>query len=83
LVATSTPELVQQFKSVASNVGAEVYEAKNAEDTNNYVVKLAREHNVKRVVKSKAVVATEIGLNKHLKNAGFEVTETDIEQWIA
>jgi len=47
LVATSTPELVEQFKSVASNVVAVVYEAESAEDANNYVVKLAQEHNVK------------------------------------
>jgi len=83
LVARPTPELVEQFKSVASNVAAVVYEAKGAEDANHYVVKLAQEHNVKRVVKSKSVVATEIGLNKYLEDAGFEVTETDIEGWIA
>jgi L-lactate dehydrogenase complex protein LldF len=47
------------------------------------VVNLAREHKVRRVVKSKSVVATEIGLNKHLEDAGIEVIETDLGEWIA
>jgi len=83
LVATSTPELVEQFKIEASRVGAIIYKAENVEDVNNYVVKLGRERNVQRVVKSKSVVATEIGLNKHLEDAGIEVIETDLREWVA
>jgi L-lactate utilization protein LutB len=82
LAGTSTPELVEQFKAEANRVGTVVYEAKSAEDANNYVLKLAQEHNVKRVVKSKSMVTEEIELNKHLKDAGIEVTETDLGEYI-
>ena len=47
------------------------------------MVNLAREHNVRRVVKSKSVVATEIGLNKHLEDADIELIETDLGEWVA
>lgn len=47
------------------------------------MVNLAREHNVRRVVKSKSVVATEIGLHKHLEDADIEVIETDLGEWVA
>jgi len=38
---------------------------------------------VQRMVKSRSVVATEIGLNKHLEDADIEVIETDLEGWVA
>ncbi|PIZ27309.1 MAG: [Fe-S]-binding protein, partial [Chloroflexi bacterium CG_4_10_14_0_8_um_filter_46_9] len=76
------PQLVQQFKAQATKAGAVVYEAKDAQDVDNYILKLAREHNVKQIVKSKSMVTEEIELNKHLKDAGIEVTETDLGEYI-
>jgi len=76
------PQLVQQFKAQATKAGAVVYEAKDAQDVNNYILKLAQEHNVKQIVKSKSMVTEEIELNKHLKDAGIEVTETDLGEYI-
>ena len=49
-----------------------VYEAKDVDDANNYVLQLAQERNVKHVVKSKSVLAEEIGLRECLENAGIE-----------
>ena len=46
------PQLVEQFKTKATKAGAVVYEARDAADADNYVLKLAQEHNVKHVVKS-------------------------------
>ncbi|GAH99901.1 unnamed protein product, partial [marine sediment metagenome] len=76
------PQLVERFKSEAAKAGAVVYEAKDARDANNYILKLAKERNVKRIVKSKSMVTEEIELNKHLKHAGIEVTETDLGEYI-
>ena len=76
------PQLVEQFKTEASRAGAVVYEAKNAEDANNYLLKLSQERNVKHIVKSKSMLGEEIGLREHLEKAGIEVTETDIGEWI-
>jgi len=76
------PQLVKRFKSEATKAGAVVYEAKDARDANNYILKLAKERNVKRIVKSKSMVTEEIELNKDLKDASIEVTETDLGEYI-
>jgi iron-sulfur cluster protein len=76
------PELVEQFKSQAVKAGAMVYEAEDAEDANDYVLKLAQEHGVKHIVKSKSMLGEEIELREHLEKAGIGVTETDIGEWI-
>ena len=76
------PQLVEQFKTEASRAGAVVYEAKNAGDANNYLLKLSQERNVKHIVKSKSMLGEEIELSEHLEKAGIEVTETDIGEWI-
>ena len=76
------PQLVEQFKTEAAETGAVVYEARDAEDANNYVLKLAQERSVKHIVKSKSMLTEEIGLREHLENAGIDVKETDIGEWI-
>jgi len=82
-MAVNTTELIEQFKTDATRMGAVVYEARDAEDARDYVLKLAQERSVKHVVKSKSVLADEIGLREHLENAGIEVKETDLGEWIA
>lgn len=82
-MAKVATELVEQFKAEAGRTGAVVYEAEGAEDARNCVLALAQGHDVRRVVKSRSVVAEEIGLREHLENAGIEVRETDLAEWIA
>lgn len=77
-----TTELIEQFKAEATRAGAIVYEAKDADDARDYVLKLAQERDVKHVVKSKSAVAADIGLRGYLEKAGIEVKETDLEEWI-
>jgi len=76
------PWLIEQFKAQAAKAGAVVYEAKDAGDATSYVLKLARERGVKRVVKSKSMVTEEIELNKCLEHAGIAVRETDLGEYI-
>jgi iron-sulfur cluster protein len=76
------PRLVEQFKSQAIKGGAVVYQAEDAEDACKYVLKLAHERGVKRIVKSKSMLGEEIELREHLEKAGIGVTETDIGEWI-
>ena len=76
------PQLVEQFKAEATSAGAVVYEAKDADDANDYVLKLAQEHNVRHIVKSKSMLTEEIELRPCLEDAGIEVTETDFGEWI-
>ena len=76
------PQLVEQFKAEATAVGAVVYEAKDAEDANNYVLSLAKERAVKHIAKSKSMLTEEIELREHLEDAGIKVVETDVGEWI-
>jgi len=80
---TGARELAEQFKAEATRAGAVVYEAKDAEDAKDYVLRLAQEHKVKRIVKSKSKVADEIGLREHLESAGIGVRETGLGEWSA
>lgn len=78
----TTRELIERFTTEAITARAIVYEAKDADDVNNYILKLAQERQVKRVVKSKSRLAEEIGLREYLEKNGIEVTETDLGDWI-
>ena len=82
-MTTANTELVERFKAEASRAGAVVYEAKGTKDAGNYVLKLAKERNVKHAVKSKSKVADKLSLRERFEKAGIEVKETDIEEWIA
>ena len=82
-MAIGATELIEQFKAEAIRTGAVVYEAKDAEDASNYVLKLAQERNVKHVVKSKSHLAVDVRLREQFEKSGIEVTETDLGEWIA
>lgn len=82
-MAVNATELVEQFKADATRMGAVVYETEDADGARDYVLKLAQERGVKHVVKSKSLVADEVGLREHLEKAGVEVKETGIGEWIA
>ncbi len=56
--------------------------AEDARAAVNYCLNIAQQHNVKQVVKGKSMVTEEIGLNTALTEAGIEVTETDLGEYI-
>ncbi len=62
--------------------GGYVHWAETAEDANRIVLRIATEHNVKIVVKSKSMATEEIGLNHFLGTAAIEVIETDLGEFI-
>jgi L-lactate dehydrogenase complex protein LldF len=76
------PELVERFADEATKVGCVVHHAATAEDARRIVGDLARQRQVKLVVKSKTMVAEEIGLNPYLEGLGIKVVETDLGEWI-
>ena len=81
-MTAETAQLVEQFKALVSTTGAIFYEAKDALDAREYILKLAQERNVKNVVKSKSSIADDIGLRELLEKAGVKTTEADIGEWI-
>ncbi|MBD5553199.1 MAG: lactate utilization protein, partial [Desulfovibrio sp.] len=75
-------ELYAQFKQEAEKRGAIVHRAKDAEEANEIILKIAQENNCKRVIKSKSMTAEEIQLNPYLEKHGLIVDETDLGEWI-
>jgi len=75
-------ELYEEFKVHAQTAGAKVHVAKNARQANEIITAIARENNVKKIVKAKSMTAEETFLNDHLEKEGFTVTETDLGEWI-
>ncbi|MCX8104134.1 MAG: lactate utilization protein [Candidatus Bipolaricaulota bacterium] len=75
-------DLLEQLQESVTRSGGHFYLAQNAQQANEYLLKLVRERGVKRVVKSKSMVTEELELNKHLEAAGVEVIETDLGERI-
>ena len=75
-------ELYAQFKEQAEKRGVHVHRAATAEEANAIIARIARENDVKRVVKSKSMTAEEIQLNPYLEKEGLIVDETDLGEWI-
>ena len=75
-------ELYAQFKAEAEKRGAHVHLAKDAKEARALIARIARQNNVKYIVKSKSMTAEEIELNPDLEKQGFVVDETDLGEWI-
>lgn len=73
------------LETLATNIrknGGHVFFARDRQAAVNYCLKVARRHRVRRVVKGKSMVSEEIGLNTALADAGIEVSETDLGEYI-
>lgn len=75
-------ELFERFKANAEAAGVKVHVARTAHEANEIIASIARDNDVKRVVKSKSMTAEETFLNDHLEREGLHVTETDLGEWI-
>lgn len=73
--------LYQLSEKVVSN-GGHVYFAKTKEEATHYILQVAQSKNTKKVVKSKSMVTEEIGMNSVLQEAGIQVVETDLGEYI-
>ncbi len=73
---------LEQLESAVTAQGGQVHWAIDAAAASQTVVDLCRKHSAHKVIKSKSMVTEEIALNRHLEDAGFEVTETDLGEYI-
>jgi L-lactate dehydrogenase complex protein LldF len=71
-------ELVQNVRAR----GGKVYFAETAQDAIDYTLKVARENEVKRVVKGKSMISMEIAIDPALEEEGIEVVESDLGEYI-
>ncbi len=75
-------ELADRFEEEATKRGVKVFRAKTGDDLKKYILDLCRERDVKSIVKSKSMASEEVDLNPALEEAGIEVKETDLGEWI-
>jgi L-lactate dehydrogenase complex protein LldF len=75
-------EHIEQLERAVQARGGHVHFADDGADAVEIVKKIIRDRGVERVVKSKSMVTEEMHLNKHLEEAGVEVTETDFGEFI-
>jgi iron-sulfur cluster protein len=80
--ASHFDDLAEQFKLHAEAKGVKVFRTSSPEAVKEYILNLAREKGVKRIVKSKSMASEEIHLNPFLEKAGITVKETDLGEWI-
>ncbi|GAA2709652.1 lactate utilization iron-sulfur protein LutB [Aeromicrobium ponti] len=73
--------LYQLSENVAER-GGHVYFAETAEEASSYIREVIEKKKAKKVVKSKSMVTEEIHLNACLEEAGCEVIETDLGEYI-
>jgi len=75
-------KLLVQFERNITARGATVLWADSAAEANRQVLQIAREHNVKTVVKGKSMVSEEMELNHKLAAAGIRALETDLGEYL-
>jgi L-lactate dehydrogenase complex protein LldF len=75
-------KLLVQFERNLAAKGVTVLWAENAAEANRLVLQIAREHNVRSVVKSKSMLSEELELNQVLCEAGIRPVETDLGEYI-
>jgi iron-sulfur cluster protein len=59
-----------------------VFLATSPEEAQNYILSVAQAQNARLIVKSKSMASEEIHLNARIEQAGMEVCETDLGEWI-
>lgn len=74
--------LLVDFERNITARGATVLYARDATEANELVLQIAREHDVKRVVKGKSMVSEEMELNHSFEAAGIRTVETDLGEYI-
>jgi L-lactate dehydrogenase complex protein LldF len=70
------------LEAAVQSAGGHVHWADTGDDARQIVLQIAKENNVKTVVKSKSMATEEINLNHALEAAGIQTIETDLGEYI-
>jgi L-lactate dehydrogenase complex protein LldF len=73
---------LEQLEEQVLAAGGQVHWAEDAAQAQQIVLEIARQHGVSRVVKVKSMATEEIHLNQALEQAGIQVRETDLGEYI-
>lgn len=81
-ILTRLPDLLEELAETVIHHGGHVCWAATAGDATDYITGIARRIGAGTVVKSKSMASEEIHLNEALEDAGCNVVETDLGEWI-
>jgi L-lactate dehydrogenase complex protein LldF len=73
---------LEQLHANVEKNGGHVHYAAEAEDARRIILDIAKDHDAKRVIKSKSMVSEEINLAHIMEAAGLDVVETDLGEFI-
>ena len=77
------PDYLEQFADNVEKNGGHVFFAQTEQEAQDYVKKITLEKQAKKIVKSKSMVTTEVGLDQMLLELeGVSVMETDLAEFI-
>lgn len=71
-----------QLEESVQQAGGQVHWARDAEEANEIITGLVKQHQVEEVVKVKSITTDEIKLNEALKKEGIQALETDLAELI-
>lgn len=74
--------LLEEFEQKVIESGGHVHWARTGEEATQIIAGLCASVDGHRIIKSKSMVSEEIELNPALESAGYEVTETDLGEYI-
>jgi L-lactate dehydrogenase complex protein LldF len=73
---------LEEFTTKLAARGAKIHWASNGSQAREIILGIIRGKNARSIVKSKAMTAEEIHLNEALEEAGFQVVESDLGEFI-
>jgi iron-sulfur cluster protein len=76
------PQLLGQVEATVCARGGHFFCAATDQEACRYILEVCRHHGAKLVVKGKSITSEEIRLNHVLENAGIEVAESDLAEFI-
>ena len=73
---------LERYEEKVQASGGQVHWAATAEEARAAILKICRDVDAKVVTKGKSMISEEIALNQHLEEAGLDVVETDLGEYI-
>jgi len=76
------PELLTTLEASVQRRGGHVHYASDAAEARQIILGLLQQCDAKKIVKSKSMTTEEVHLNPALEDAGYEVVETDLGEYL-
>ena len=76
------PDLIETLRGAVEANGGHLHVADDAADANAYVEEVCADHGAESLVKSKSMTTEELRLNEALAEAGVDVYETDLGEFV-